>query len=81
MRSPLIPIATFLIQGAHVAVRTIRLILYFRLRTTIAGDIGRAYVSNFGLMRFSNEKISSHFSWLRSFLSLTTMSWRLLPVS
>jgi hypothetical protein len=41
----------------------------------------RAHCSNLGLIRFSNEKISSHFCWLRSFFSLTMMSWRLLPVS
>src|SRR5262249_8625992 len=41
----------------------------------------RAHCSNLGLMRFSNEKISSHFSWVRSFFSFTIISWRLLPVS
>jgi len=32
------------------------------------------YCSNFGLMRFSKEKTSSHFSWVSSFRYLTTMS-------
>ncbi len=40
-----------------------------------------AHCSNLGLMRFSNEKTSSHFCWVRSFRSFTTMSCRLLPVS
>ena len=39
------------------------------------------HCSNLGLMRFSNEKTSSHFCWVRSFRSFTTMSCRLLPVS
>jgi len=39
------------------------------------------YCSNFGLMRFSKEKTSSHFSWVSSFRSLTTMSCSDFPVS
>jgi len=47
-------------------------------------DIGvafRTYCSNFGLIRFSNENTSSHFSWVRSFFSSTTIWCSDLPVS
>ena len=39
------------------------------------------YCSNFGAIRFSNEKTSSHFSCVSSLRSLTTMSCSDLPVS
>ena len=39
------------------------------------------HCSNFGLIRFSNEKISSHFSCVSSLRSFTTISCSDLPVS
>lgn len=49
--------------------------------TGMIAVIGGKGYSNFGLIRFSKEKTSSHFSWVISLRCLTTMSCSDWPVS
>jgi len=47
----------------------------FSLRGGVRGGSLNPYVFiNFGLIRFSSEKISSHFSWVITFFSRTASS-------